>query len=51
MSEVSAEKLTKVERFFDQVWNPLIFKSRYVIVALTLAWAVFATIMASKMGP
>lgn len=37
--------------FYDQIWNMFIFKAKYIIVLLSVAWFVVTCIFATKMGP
>ena len=36
--EPEKEAQRKIERWFDEKWNSIVFKGRYVIVVLTIIW-------------
>jgi predicted RND superfamily exporter protein len=42
---------SKIIIFFDQVWNRFIYKSRFIIIAVSVTWFVLTAIFAGKIGP
>lgn len=42
---------SRIEKFFGTTWNTYIFKGRFVIIILTLAWFGVTIYFAPKMGP
>jgi hypothetical protein len=49
--ELTEQKFTCSERFFRYHWNSFVNKCRWVIVAATLIWFLFACSKAVQLGP
>ena len=51
VNEDGEEKFGRIEMFFSGAWNKVVFKLRYVIVAVFFIWTIIAAVIASKLSP
>ena len=48
---VTQKEKGNIDKFFEGPWNSMVYKLRWLIIFVFLAWTIVATIFASQIGP